>query len=250
MIKKLQFILLFIFLLALPALGVANDNADAGGDDEFFDLLDEQEEEEDEVSIADPLEPLNRGIFYFNDKLYFWVLKPTSQVYAGILSEELRIAVKNFFHNLVMPVRLASSLLQGKFKRAGMEVGRFSVNTVFGAFGLFDVANEHLEWKREDEDLGQTLGYYGVGEGFYIVLPFFGPSSARDAIGLVGDHFLSPPTYLPWSFEEKTGLRAGETVNNTSLRVGEYEDIKEDALDPYIAVRNIYIQYRQEKVRK
>ncbi len=102
---------------------------------------------------------------------------------------------------------------------------------------------------RQDEDFGQTLGSYGVGQGFYIVWPFLGPSSPRDTVGMIGDYFSYPISYLdPWYVW--TAVRGYQAINDTSLQIGDYEAIKEAAIDPYLSVRNAYIQYRQKKVEE
>ncbi|MHB1025065.1 MAG: MlaA family lipoprotein [Desulfobacteria bacterium] len=203
---------------------------------------------EETATIPDPLEPFNRAMFVFNDKLYFWVLKPVAQGYKKVVPEAPRVGVKNFFHNLRFPIRFVSSLLQADFSGAATEVGRFAVNTIWGVGGLLDPASsKQLNIPKNEADLGQTLGIYGLGQGFYIVLPILGPYSARDSIGIAGDYFLYPVSYItPWY--DGLAVRAYEEVNDTSLRIGDYEFIKEAAIDPYLALRDAYSQYRQKKV--
>jgi phospholipid-binding lipoprotein MlaA len=119
-----------------------------------------------------------------------------------------------------------------------------------GVGGLFDVANTHFNIRPHHEDTGQTFGVWGVGQGFYIVWPILGPSNVRDTFGSVGDAFLNPLHYV---FDESAvsgGLSAGRELNNTSLRIGEYEDFKAAALDPYIAMRQAYVQYRLKQIRE
>ena len=205
-------------------------------------------EEKEITKIPDPLEPFNRAMFHFNDKLYFWVLKPVAQGYNQVVPEPARVGVKNFFSNLRFPVRFVSSLLQGDIKGAATELGRFLVNTIWGVGGLLDPSSsEQLNLPKQDADLGQTLGIYGVGQGFYLVWPILGPSSARDSVGIAGDFFLYPVSYInPWY--DWSAVRAYEEVNDASLRIGDYESLKEAAIDPYVAVRDAYHQYRQKKV--
>ncbi len=219
----------------------------AQSDDDFLDPF---AEETEEAGIRDPLQPLNRVFFQFNDRLYFWVLKPTATVYGTFIPEGVRVAVKRAFENLLMPVRFVNNLLQGKVDRAGVELARFALNSTLGAGGLFDPAAWEFGLKAHHEDLGQTLGVYGFGHGVYFHWPVFGPSSFRDTIGLAGDHFLDPVFYLAPGVGESIALRTGDRVNRTSLRIGEYEDFKESALDPYVAMRNAYFQYRLEQVKK
>jgi len=189
-------------------------------------------------------------MFDFNDKLYFWVLKPVARGYKKVLPEAPRVGVNNFFSNLRFPIRFVSSLLQADFSGAATELGRFAVNTIWGVGGLLDPASsKQLNIPKNEADLGQTLGVYGLGQGFYIVWPILGPSSARDSIGIVGDFFLYPVSYInPWY--DWLAVRAYEEVNDTSLRIGDYEFIKEAAIDPYVALRDAYGQYRQKKVEK
>lgn len=206
-----------------------------------------EEETGEEVSeIADPLYPWNNAMYHFNDKLYFWFLKPTTQAYSFVVPEDFRIAVKNFFDNITAPIRIVNNLLQGKFKNAGNEVVRFVVNSTIGIGGLGDAARTELGIKEHDEDFGQTLSTYGVGTGFYVIWPFIGPSSARDTVGLVVDRFLNPATYVnPW--EAAAGIKFYGVVNQTSFRIGDYEDLKEAAVDPYVSIRDAYVQNRKKE---
>ncbi|HIJ79622.1 MAG: VacJ family lipoprotein [Desulfobulbaceae bacterium] len=202
------------------------------------------------VAISDPLEPINRAFFQFNDKLYFWVVKPVAQGYSYFLAEDVRICVRDFFHNLLAPVRIVNSLLQGKVKSSGIETARFLINSTVGIAGLADPARREFGLAIQDEDLGQTLGVYGVGEGIYLCWPFFGPSNVRDTVGLVGDAFLSPMTYITSSdFGAGVGAKAGSSVNDVSLTIGDYETFKASAIDPYIALRDAYFQYRRKEIR-
>ena len=203
---------------------------------------------EEKLVVADPLEPFNRAMHEFNDKLYFWALKPVAQGYKAVVPEPARIGVKNFFSNLGFPARFLSCLLQADFSGAATEAGRFAINTIWGIGGLLDPSSgREIDLQIQDTNLGETLGVYGVGQGFYLVWPVFGPSSPRDTIGLVGERFLDPPTYLsPWYAGTAVGVF--EQVNATSLRIGDYESLKNAAVDPYVAFRDAYIQYRLKSV--
>jgi phospholipid-binding lipoprotein MlaA len=213
--------------------------------DQFADY---SESDEDYEGISDPLEPINRLFFHFNDKLYFWFLKPVSSGYKAVVPKPARIGVKNFFSNLAFPVRFVNCILQAKFDGAGYEVGRFLTNSIFGLAGFFDVAGKHFDMKVYDEDLGQSLGSYGLGNGFYINWPVLGPSTFRDTIGDAGDFFLDPLYYADLDTIYDMSIRGYEKVNDTSLTIGEYEDLKRAALDPYVALRNAYFQYRRSKI--
>ncbi len=200
-------------------------------------------------ALADPLEPVNRALFVFNDKAYFWVLKPVAQGYMAVVPEVMRISVRNFFVNLATPVRFVNNLLQGKIRNSGVELFRFALNTTAGIGGLFDPAKDDFRLLPRDEDLGQTFGTYGFGHGLYIVLPLLGPSSLRDAVGRAGDSFLDPLHYVE-DTEVVIGARVLQAENEISLRIGEYEELTKSALDPYVAVRDAYSQYREKKVKE
>jgi phospholipid-binding lipoprotein MlaA len=204
---------------------------------------------EERVEIADPLEPFNRAMHQFNDKLYFWALKPVAQGYKKVIPEPARISVKNFFSNLGFPNRFLSCLLQTDFSGAATEFGRFTINTIWGIGGLLDPSsNKELDLQKQDTDMGQTLGVYGVGQGFYIVWPVLGPSSPRDSIDIVSEYFLYPVSYI-YPLYVWLGVRGYQEVNDTSLRIGDYEALNDAAIDPYVAFRDAYIQYRLKKVK-
>jgi phospholipid-binding lipoprotein MlaA len=230
-----------------PALMAPPDQPDFEAEDPFDDPF-----AEEEVNVFDPIEPLNRGMFWFNDKLYFYLLKPVARGYR-VIPEPTRISVDNFFSNLATPIRLVNALLQFKFGDASSELGRFGVNTTVGLLGFFDPAQSWFELEKKDEDFGQTLGVYGAGPGFYLVLPIFGPSSLRDGIGKVGDYFVDPIS-SPWYFKlrtwEKITLKSLDRVNAISLDKDTYEGIKKEQLDPYLFVRDAYLQYRAAKIRE
>ncbi len=198
--------------------------------------------------IADPFEPVNRFFFYFNDRLYFWVLKPVASGYGAIVPQPFRVCIRNFFSNLATPIRLANCLLQFKFKGAGTETIRFVVNTTIGVVGFADIAKNEFRLDKQEEDFGQTLGFYGIGPIFYINWPIWGPSTLRDTVGSVADSFLDPWNYLVTSTTPNLAVKAYDRVNNTSLTLGEYEAIKKAALDPYVAIRDAYQQYRWNKI--
>jgi phospholipid-binding lipoprotein MlaA len=206
-------------------------------------------EEEPTIQIADPIRPWNNAMYHFNDKLYFWVLKPASKGYSAVIPEDMRIAVSNFFYNITTPVRFVSSILQLKIGEAGNELLRFVYNSTAGVCGLADAAKADFGVPRKEEDIGQALGSYGIGHGFYIVWPFFGPSSLRDTVGLIGDAFLDPVTYVN-PLEASVGITAYDEVNTVSLHIGDYEDLKKSAVDPYVSIRDAYLQYRKKKVEE
>jgi phospholipid-binding lipoprotein MlaA len=197
-------------------------------------------------TIADPLEGFNRAMFTFNDRLYFWALKPAAQGYSLVVPEPARIGVRNFFHNLLAPVRIVNCLLQGRFSDGGDEFCRLLLNSTVGCGGLMDPAS-YDGMPAHDEDFDQTLGVAGMGQGAYIVWPVFGPCSVRGTAGLAGDMALSPMTWIFRNdYETGMAVKAGQTVNDTSLVIGEYEDLIRAVIDPYVAVRDAYVQRRHK----
>jgi len=232
--------------------GELADQDDSASDDwllEEDDAFEDEDWSDDELSIvADPLEPINRFFFHFNDKLYFWVLKPTATGYKFIFPKGFRISVRNVFANLLTPARVANNILQGKIPESGVELGRFAINSTLGILGLFDVAKDTYNMEASEEDLGQSLGFYAAGPGFYIHWPVLGPSNVRDSIGRFGDAFVDPLNYLAGNIYVRSAIYAGEKVNYTSLTLGDYELFKETALDPYAAVRDAYQQFRQGRI--
>ena len=223
----------------------------AAGEDGLLDDLEaEFEETSDASAVPDPVAPFNRLMFHFNDKLYFWLLKPVSQGYDKILPDRAQKGIRNAFRNLGMPGRAVNCLLQARPEGTGIELSRFVLNTTAGVLGLWDFARRYESLaEAQDEDLGQTLGRYGIGNGLYLNWPLFGPSTLRDTVGMVGDAFLDPLTYLdPWA--ARAGARALDVVNGTSLRIGEYESFKEAVVEPYAAMRDGYVEMRRGKVEE
>ena len=225
-----------------------SDDAPGPTSDDDFDLL-EEEFAEQIVEVPDPLQAWNRMMYHVNDRLYFWVLKPIAQAYKGVIPEPARIGIRNFFHNLTTPVRFVNCLLQGKGTAAGTELHRFAVNTTAGVLGFGDPARSELGLEPAQEDLGQTLAIYGLGNGFYIVWPFLGPSTVRDSVGMVGDQFLNPTRYVEPK-EVSIGISAAKITNQSSLHIGEYEAFKSAALEPYVAMREAYIQHRDKQIQE
>ena len=232
------------------ALLVGQAAHEEGIEPESFDddlgFLDEEEDEEI-LDIADPLFYWNTAMYHFNDKFYLWVLEPVARGYKRVVPETARTGVKNFFYNLAFPIRFVGCVLQGKGSAAVGELGRFSMNSVAGIAGFMNVVKDKPELNPPEEDVGQAFGRWGIGNGFYIVWPFLGPSTLRDSVGLVGDYFLDPITYVNPSLAS-VGIRVYDVVNKTSFRIGDYESLKEGAIDPYLAIRDAYIQYRKKQV--
>lgn len=213
--------------------------------------VEEEDEEEDSgaVTVADPLEhPFNRDMYVLNDFLVLYVLEPAARVEKVLVPVELRTAFRNVLRNLRFPVRFVNSLLQAKWDKAADEFASFFLNTTVGFLGMAEVATAAFPGLRQSpEDMGQTLAVWGWQESAYLMLPFFGPSTLRDLLGKLPDLVLDPLFFtrdLTFSY----GLRGIEAVNDTSFRIGDYEAIRRAALDPYIAIRNGYIQNRTKLI--
>jgi phospholipid-binding lipoprotein MlaA len=188
----------------------------------------------------DPWEPFNEKMFNFNYKLDRYVVKPVAKVYNEIVLDGEKQAIRNAYDNVAMPKRFINSLAQGKFKGAGLEFSRFIINSTLGVGGLADVAKYQFHMERSDENAGQTLGYYGVGPGPYLVLPFMPPLTVRDAVGYVFDVALDPISYaLP--LLGNFGKTTESLVNNRAGNIDKYESAEEATLDLYSAVRNDYL---------
>jgi phospholipid-binding lipoprotein MlaA len=227
----------------------------AGADkssDEYGNITEEEVSSGQELRIADPIEPWNRAMYHMNDKLYFWLFKPVAKGYRNVVPEDVRGIFSNFYENLKAPIRIVNNFLQGKPRYAGLELFRFLINSSIGVGGLRDCAKECFGINGRGADFGQTLGKYGVDFGFYIVWPLFGPSSPRDTVGLLADLALTPTTYLgsqPIS-PESTGSSIHEKINYTSFHIGDYEALKAAAIDPYIAMRDAYVQFRKKALER
>jgi phospholipid-binding lipoprotein MlaA len=216
----------------------------------------------------DPWESFNSNIFEFNRQVDRFVLKPAAKGYNFLLPDWVQIGISNIYYNLRFPPRLLNNMFQGKFKGAGIEVGRFLVNSTIGGAGLIDVAKD-MGLETPEEDMGQTLGYYGMKPGPYLVLPLLPPFTVRDFTGYVGDVFLNPINWLVTPLIEvknvpsiiahknrtttsviQFGARVEEIVNERSRNLEKYQGVEEATLDLYTAVRNAYLQKRAKAVRE
>jgi phospholipid-binding lipoprotein MlaA len=220
--------------------------------DEYGNVTEEEVGDGEELRIADPIEPWNRAMHHVNDKLYFWLFKPAAKGYRYVVPEDVRGLFSNFYENLKAPIRIVNNILQGKPEYAAIELGKFLINSTVGVGGLRDCATECFGINGRYADFGQTLGKYGVGFGFYVVWPLLGPSSPRDTVGWMGDWLLRPQSYVSseWISPESVGLYAHEKVNYTSFHLGDYEAIKGAAIDPYIAMRDAYVQFRKKLIER
>lgn len=212
-------------------------------DDDFLD-----DDTIPEVEYYDPLEPMNRVFFEFNDKLYYWALNPLNTAYTKALPVDIRYSIGNFINNLTAPIRFVNSILQLKFNDAGAVVSRFIINSTLGVYGFGDPALLEFEITPRDEDFGQTLGYWGIGEGLYLCLPVLGPSNIRDGIGFAADAYTHPMVYFVNDLWVSSGYYLVSKVNLLSLNPTIYEDLKKYSLDPYVSMRQVYLDFRRKKI--
>jgi phospholipid-binding lipoprotein MlaA len=196
--------------------------------------------------VYDPLEPMNRAIFTFNDTVDRAVVKPVAQAYVDVVPRLVRTGVSNVFGNLSDAFSAINNLLQGKREPLGNDLGRVLVNSTFGLGGIFDIASE-ANIEKYNEDFGQTLGWWGLGTGPYLVLPILGPSNARDATGLVAQWLIDPvnqvtPAVNQW---ELAGARA---LDPRASLLGTDDLVQGAALDKYTFIRSAYTQRRRSLV--
>ena len=192
----------------------------------------------------DPWEAFNRPVFAFNETLDTYALKPLAQGYQKVTPQPLEDGIHNMFSNLGELVRLGNNLLQGKLHAAGVDTSRLLFNSTFGVLGFFDVATP-MGLLRSDEDFGQTLGAWGLGSGPYLVVPFLGPSSLRDAPAKIPDSFLGPYPYI----DHVPTRNVTRAVNVVDTRASLLSAEKMVSGDKYIFVRNAYLQNREFRVK-
>lgn len=196
--------------------------------------------------INDPLEPLNRAIMEFNLVLDKAILKPAAYAYNKCVPAPLRDNVHNFLSNLRNPVTLANDLIQGEMDRAGTVMLRFAMNSSIGVLGINDIAAE-FGIVEHREDFGQTLAVWSVGSGPYLMLPVFGPTNLRDGIGMAVDTVIDP---FPWvtPAEFRYGTAAGRAVDFRARNYDQLNELEEQSLDLYAAVRSLYRQHRADLI--
>lgn len=223
----------------------AEDPSGSSDYDEFDELyFDEDFAEQDE---EDPFEGFNRGIFWFNDGLDQHVIKPAATAWDYVLPDFAERALRNAFDNLRFPINFFNDIFQLKFRYVGEDVARFAMNVTVGIGGLMDPAAA-VGLEKRVEDFGQTLGYWGVPPGPYLMLPFFGPSNVRDTGGLVVDSGMrAVGFFIPyWA---SMAMTAVDTLNRRSLIREALDAERAAALDWYAAVRSAYSQYRENLIR-
>lgn len=215
---------------------------------EFYEELEDPfgPSKEDEIpELKDPFEKYNRFMFDVNEGLYDYLMEPVARGWRYVLPEDVRIVIRNAFDNALAPVKLVSSVIQGDMDKSGRVLGRTLINTTAGLGGMLDVAGQEYGIENVDEDFDQALGHYDVPTGPYLVLPFLGPSTARNASGRVVDSFLSPSIFFAPGFIVSAGITVGETTNDTSFIIDDKKALEESAIDEYESVRDFYHQFRE-----
>lgn len=200
------------------------------------------------VAKIDPFEPMNRAVFTFNEKADDYVIKPLAEAYKFVLPEFVRTGVTNFFSNINDVLIAANNLLQGKPTDAASDIGRFLINSTIGVLGLFDVATD-MGLDKNREDFGQTLGVWGISDGPYVVLPFFGASNIRDTVGLVVDietDFMINTNKL--NSDEKIAINALRVINRRADLLDAGQLLEDAAFDKYSFVRDGYLQRRRSQI--
>lgn len=193
---------------------------------------------------ADPLEPINRSIYSFNRTADRYVLRPVARGYRNVTPQPVQTGIGNFLSNLAYPITIVNATLQGKFAQAGRDTGRFVINSTAGLAGFIDVATP-VGLNENDEDFGQTLGSYGVGPGWYLMLPFLGPSTNRDLIGLGADSFTTPERLLDGDVQ--IAITAIDVLH-TRAGLLSADGFLESQVDEYVALRTVYLEQRLNKV--
>jgi phospholipid-binding lipoprotein MlaA len=210
----------------------------------------DSDEELEAPEAFDPWEPFNERMFEFNRRLDRYVLKPVAKAYNFITPDELQIMISNGFDNISFPPRFVNSVLQGKFKGAGREIARFLINSTAGVGGLFDPAKDVFGLVKSREDFGQTLGFYGVGPGPFLIVPLMEPMTVRDGVGKAVDAAMDPLAYyLPFIWD-RLGMKIGDTVNERALNLELFQGFEESVIDLYSAVRHGYLQRREKLIRE
>jgi len=214
------------------------------------------EEINEEVSVYDPLESINRYTFEFNDFVYLNLLDPIASGYTYITPDPVEEGAKNFFSNLGYPVRLAGNLLQARWDGAWVGTKGFAVNSTLGIAGVMSPADGFEGMAPiPSEEIGQALGAWVIGGGPYLVIPFLGPSNVRDLVGLVGDAAVHPtrePFSLidSWNWEWQTAIGGTEFLVSTPSLMDSYLRMKGSSIDPYSSLKNGYTQYRRAAIEE
>jgi len=225
----------------------ASDGKSVAADDADWD-------EVAEVKVHDPIEPVNRGVFWFNHQLYTYVAKPFASAYKFVFPDIARKGIRNAYDNVRFPVRFVNHTLQGRLDRTAKETGKFLVNTTAGVGGLMKPADKIPALADVPKaDTGQTFAKWGVPSGPYLVFPVLGPTTCRDLVGTAGDTALNPIAWIGFLFGGAawtTAVSAPSGAHSVPDQMDRYDLATKDALDPYVAARTGYVQYREAQKNK
>jgi phospholipid-binding lipoprotein MlaA len=242
----------------VQAKSVASDNLENPADGDSGLVGEDDYQTETELPENDPFEGYNRKIHTFNDFFFHYGVYPLAKGWKFITPEFVREGFNNFFTWVYTPGRLVNNLFQGKVRGAAKETAGFAINGTVGVLGLYDAAKDIFSIRTSNEDTDQTLGKWGFSEGIYIVWPFIGPYTVRGTFGFAGDVMLQPQTIIvpeyiqPETIWTQAAIVAGtysvRAINRTSLNPEEYDDLIKDSIDPYIFIRDIYLQNTRKNV--
>lgn len=232
------------------AAGITTANAQDDGLN-VEDLFADDFEQDLATSINDPFEGVNRAIFKFNNGVYKNLFRPFARAYTKIVPDPIEKGIGNVFNNLKLPSRFVSNAFQGRFGQAGKETGQFVINTTAGIGGIFRVSDRFEDLQTSQEDFGQTLGAWGFGHGFYIIVPFLGPTSLRDFAADFVDDAVDPiptPNSQIDDSADRLALRVIDIVNRLPSLIDLYDSMSRSAIDPYASMRDGYTQRRASQV--
>ncbi len=250
--KNLNVVLVLVLLLLSPESLQAKASMESFEEMEFEDY-----EKENQITIHDPLEKFNRKVFVFNEVADKYLLEHIARLYRENLPKNARNALRNFLQNLYSPISLLNSIAQGKSENSMATFSSFLINSTLGIGGFIDVAhNKNIRYNRED--FGQTLGFYGVGSGIYLVLPILGPSSGRDFSGTAFDSAINPIGFniieigegeiYPDSYSI-IGINILSGIDKRESLLDVISDIRKESFDPYATIRSAYLQKRQSDIK-
>ncbi len=197
----------------------------------------------DSYEAEDPLEGYNRSMYAFNSFVIGYIFRPIGKAYSWVMPEYMREGFARMADNIEMPDRLINSLLQARWDRAGIELARFGANTTLGVAGFWDFADEHMGMLPQTNSFGMTFAYWGMGPGCYLILPIQGSTTLRDGIGLIGDYFADPITYIPpYTLVNfiRLGIKMGIELNDMTLVIDNYTRMYDSSKDPYETMKNMY----------
>ena len=237
----------FIFTFLIAFMLTSNVNAGTDGENKLSN--------KNSKPVKDCFEKLNRGTFALNQGLDKTIFKPVAKGYRT-LPRQVRTGTSNVLVNLSSLITIPNNILQGDFKTAGVNTGRFVVNTTVGILGIFNVAKEMGFSKYEKEDYGQTLGVWGVGAGCYVVLPILGPSTVRDTTGsfiniLGGDPWYNASTHGNNEYLDKSDYMLTKALTGVDFRaknIDSFDNLEKNSIDFYASVRSLYLQDRKKKI--